>query len=153
APASDWPDAYAPSLLPVNNAGANTTYLYDVDFVSIRNAYNPVSASAPNRVFTDHFKNASINNSDSVTSFWSPRNLGASSTVTETAADPLKMNAVGAGFPHGQLTSAVRSEFNIFNSPIRIQADGIAFNSTSNSYGKSILRCVLSSQALPTGSD
>src|SRR5437667_3760115 len=63
------------------------------------------------------------------------------------------MNAVGAGYPHGQLTSAVRSEFNFFNSPIRIQADGIAFNSTSNSYGKSILRCVLSSQALPTGND
>jgi beta-glucanase (GH16 family) len=153
APANDWTDAYSSSLVPVNNSGANTTYLYDVDFVSIRNGYNPVAASAPNRVFTDHFKNASTANSDSVNNFWSPRNLGPSSTVSETTGDPLKMTAVGAGYPHAQLTSAVRSELNFFDAPIRITADGIAFNSTSNSYGKSILRCVLSSEALPTGGD
>jgi beta-glucanase (GH16 family) len=152
APGSDWPDAYSSAIAPTASAAANKTYLYDVDFVSIRDAYNPVSTTAANRVFTDHFKNGTPSNSDSVTGFWSTRNLGTG-TVTETTADPLKLSVSGAGYPHAQVASAVRSEFNLFTAPLRITADGIDFATTTGSEGKSILRFVLSPQTLSSGSE
>jgi beta-glucanase (GH16 family) len=152
APDSSWGDAYASSLTPTTNSAQNQSYFYDLDWVAMRDAYSPVSASAPNRVFTDHFKNGNVGNSDSVTNFWTQRNLGTG-TVTETTGDPLRLSVSGSGFPHAQVASAVRSEFNFFNSPIRITGDGIAFNSTTNSYAKSILRFALSSQTLASGNE
>jgi hypothetical protein len=146
APNTDWGDAYSSSFMPVNNSGANVSYFYDVDYVGIRDAYNPVTATATNRVFTDRFKNGGITNSDSITAFWTQRN--SSGNITETTADPLKLTATGAGYPHAQIASAVRSEFNFFTAPLSITADGIDFRSTSGSNGKMILRFALSSQTL-----
>lgn len=146
APNSDWGDAYSASLTPTNNPANNVSYYYDVDFVSIRDAYNPVAASATNRVFTDRFKNGGVTNSDSVVGFWTQRN--SSGSITETTGDPVKLTASGAGYPHAQLASSVQSNFNFFTAPLSITADGIEFRSTSNSTGKSILRFALGSHGL-----
>jgi beta-glucanase (GH16 family) len=152
APGPEWPDAYASSLQPVSNPAQNTTHLYDIDYIAVRTLFDPVSASAPNRVFTDRFKNGSIADSDSHAGFWAQRNQGTS-TITENTVDPLKLRAAGAGFPHAQVVSAVRGEFNFFESPITIEATGIGFHSTTNSYTKSILRFALSSQTLASGAE
>jgi beta-glucanase (GH16 family) len=152
APASDWPAAHSASLVPVTSAAANTSYLYDVDFVAVREAYQPVAATATNRLFTDRFKNTSVTNSDSINGFWNQRNVG-SSTVTESASAPKRLAAAGSGFPHAQVASTVRSEFNFFSSPLRITADGIDIQSTAGTSAKSILRFVLASQSLAAGSE
>ena len=152
APGTDWPDAYASTLQPVSNPAQNTTHLYDIDYIAVRTLFDPVAASAANRVFTDRFKNASVADSDAHGGFWAQRNQGGS-TVTENTIDPLKLRAAGAGFPHAQVASGVRSEFNFFESPITIEATGIGFHSTTNSYAKSILRLALSSQTLTSGAE
>ena len=152
APSTDWPDAYSSTLQPVSNPAQNTTHLYDIDYIAVRTLFEPVSASAPNRLFTDRFKNGNVQDSDSHASFWAQRNQG-NSTVTENTIDPLKLRAAGAGFPHAQVVSGVRPEFNFFESPITIEATGIGFHSTSNSYAKSILRLALSSQTLASGTE
>ena len=152
AAGADWPAAYEAALVPATSSATNTSYLYDVDFVAIRTAYKPVSATGTNRVFTDRFKNASVSNSDSTTGFWTQRNTGGGS-VTEASGSPLRLTASGAGFPHAQVASGVRSEFNFFTAPLRLTADGIDLQSSSNSHGKSILRFVLSSQSPGTGND
>src|SRR5687768_6595111 len=152
APGAEWPDAYASSLQPVGSAAQNTTHLYDIDHIAVRTLFDPVAQSAPNRVFTDRFKNANVADSDSHAGFWSQRNLG-NSTVTENTIDPLKLTAAGAGFPHAQVVSGVRPELNFFESPIRIEATGIGFSSPTNSYAKSILRFSLSSQTLASGTE
>ena len=164
APGNEWPDAYNSSFVPTANAGLNQSYLYDIDYIAVRRIFSPVAATNAGRVFTDNFNNGSVANSDSTIGFWSQRNLGASSMVTEgtaapaNAAEPLKLTAVGAGYPHAQIVSGVRSEFNFFRDPVAIEATGIGFSSTSNSttvntIGKSILRLVLSSQTLASGSE
>ena len=149
APGSEWPAAYSAALQPTANPAANVSHYYDVDWVAVRHARPPVSATAPDRVFTDRFNNGSVFNSDSVPAFWQTRNQGGS--VVESSAVPLKLTATGAGYPHAQIASAVRDEFNFFEAPIQIEATGINFDSPSGSYGKSYLRFALSSQALTTG--
>lgn len=151
APASEWSDAYSAALQPTSSAAANKTYLYNVDWVAIRNAYSPVSQSGPNRVFTDHFKNGTVSNSDGLANFWTPRVSGG--TVTETTGDPLKLAVTGAGFPQAEVASAVRSDLNFFQSPLRITADGIDFTTTPGSAGKSIFRMTLSPETLGAGTD
>jgi beta-glucanase (GH16 family) len=152
APSTDWPDAYASSFQPASTPGQNVTHLYDIDYIAVRTLFDPVSAGGANRVFTDRFKNGSVADSDAHSGFWAQRNQGGS-TVTENTIDPLKLRAAGAGFPHAQVVSGVRSEFNFFESPITIEATGIGFHSTTNSYVKSILRLALSSQTLTSGAE
>lgn len=151
APSTDWTAAYSSALQPTNNPANNVPQNYDVDWVVVRNARPAVTASAPNRLFTDRFVNNNVANSDSISGFWQTRNQGASSSVTESPAVPLRLTAGGAGFPHAQIASAVRSEFNMFEAPIEIEATGINFDSQSGSYAKSFLRFALSSQALTAG--
>jgi beta-glucanase (GH16 family) len=164
APNTDWGDAYSAALQPVNNAGANTTFLYDIDHIAVRRIFSGVSATGPGRVVTDTFRNGNVANTDAVTSFWTQRSQGAGSSITESnappdyAAEPLKLRAGGAGFPHAQIASGVRSEFNFFRTPLAIEAHGIGFSSTSNSttvntIGKSILRFSLSSSTLSSGAE
>jgi beta-glucanase (GH16 family) len=166
APAGDWPDAYNMNFKPTATLAANQSYKYDVDYIAVRRMYGPVAATGRGRVFTDNFKNGAVADSDSVAGFWTQRNQGSgggvTSNVSETAvvnaddayvAQPLSLTAGGAGFPHAQIASSVRSEFNLFRNPVAIEATGIGFSSTSNSttvntIGKSILRFVLSSQTL-----
>ena len=126
---------------PFGNAGA--TSLADA---------SSVTAAAGNRVFTDRFKNGAVANSDSVSGYWTPRNSSASSTVVETTNEPLKLKAAGSGYPHAQVTSAVRSDLNFFDAPITLEATGIGFSSPTNSYSKSILRFVLSPVDAPVAS-
>ena len=164
APGTEWPDAYAVSYAPTSIAANNQTSLYDIDYIAVRRLFDPVAASSANRVFTDNFNNGNVANSNTINGFWSQKNLGTSS-VTETnatpanLADPLKLTASGAGYPHAQIASGVRNEFNLFRTPVAIEATGIGFSSTSNAtptpntIGKSILRFVLGSQTLPTGND
>src|SRR5205085_11208372 len=123
APGTDWPDAYNAAFVPTAVPAANQSYLYDIDYIAVRRIFSPVAATGAGRVFTDNFDNGNVANSDSINGFWTQRNQGASSTATEgsgipaNAAEPLKPTAVGAGFPHGQLASAVRSQFNFFRNP------------------------------------
>jgi beta-glucanase (GH16 family) len=163
APGTEWPDAYSAAYAPTAIAGNNQTSLYDIDYIAVRRIFDPVAASSATRVLTDNFNNGNVANSNTINGFWSQKNLGTSS-VTETSAtpanlaDPLKLTASGAGYPHAQIASGVRSEFNLFRTPVAIEATGIGFSSTSNSttvntIGKSILRFVLGSQTLPTGND
>lgn len=151
APSSDWQAAYSSALQPTANPAQNVQHFYDVDWVVVRHARPAVTATAPDRVFTDRFNNGSVANSDQVPAFWSTRNQGASSAVAESSAVPLKLTASGAGYPHAQIASGVRDEFNFFEAPIEIEATGINFDSPSGSYGKSYLRFALSSQALTAG--
>jgi beta-glucanase (GH16 family) len=153
AAGTDWPDAYSTAIAPTNNPALNATYLYDIDHIAVRKLFDPVATAAPNRVFTDRFKNGAVTSSDSVPGFWTPRNNSAGSTVVESASEPLKLTAAGAGYPHAQVASAVRPEFNFFDAPIAIEATGIGFTSTSSSYAKSILRLALSSQTLAANTD
>ena len=157
APSTDWQDAYSASLQPTSNPANNVSHLYDIDYIAVRRIFSPLAASGANRVFTDHFNNGNVANSNSATGFWTQRNQGTGSTVTETAAaeaaETLKLHAAGAGFPHAQVASAVRSEFNLFRTPVAIEASGIGFTSTShrdnlNTIDKSILRFVLTPQGL-----
>jgi beta-glucanase (GH16 family) len=164
APGGEWPDAFSGNLKPVNNAGANTSYLYDVDYIAVRRMFSGVAATGPGRVITDTFRNGSVANSDAITNLWSERSQGSGSAVTDTAPnvdepgldEPLKLRAAGAGFPHAQIATGVRSEFNFFKTPVAIEAAGIGFSSTSNSttvntISKSILRFSLSSSTLGNG--
>jgi beta-glucanase (GH16 family) len=161
APNTDWGDAYSGTLQPANNSGANTTYLYDIDHIAVRRIFSGISPAGPGRVITDTFRNGSAANSDAITNLWTQRSQG-SSTVTESSApaanvdEPLRLRAAGAGFPHAQLASNVRGEFNFFKQPLAIEASGIGFSSTShstglNTLGKSILRFSLASQTLTAG--
>jgi beta-glucanase (GH16 family) len=163
APNTDWGDAYSAALQPVNNAGANTSWLYDIDHIAVRRTFSGIAATSPGRVFTDTFRNGSVANSDGATNFWTQRNQGAGSSVIESAAadhaaEPLKLRAAGAGFPHAQIVSPLRGEMNFFKTPIAIEAAGIGFTSTShrtdvNTIDKSILRFSLASQTLASGSE
>ncbi len=168
APAGDWNAAYNSGFVPTADPLQNQSRQYDIDYIAVRRMFDPVADSGgANRLFTDNFDNGVVANSNSVNGFWSQRNLGASSTVSETsintmtgakAAEPLKLTAVGGGYPHAQIASAVRSEFNFFKNPVALEATGIGFSSTSNStsvntIGKSILRFVLSPQGLASGSE
>lgn len=152
APGAEWPAAYSAALQPTGNPAQNVPQYYDVDWVVVRHARPPVTATAPDRVFTDRFSNGSVANSDQLTGFWQTRNLGASSSVVESPGLPLRLTAAGAGYPHAQIASPVRSEFNFFEAPVEIEATGINFDSPSRSYDKSYLRFALSSQALTAGS-
>ncbi|HRK29636.1 MAG TPA: family 16 glycosylhydrolase [Tepidisphaeraceae bacterium] len=151
APGSEWGAAYSSALQPTSNPANNQSAFYDVDWMVIRNARPAVTATSPDRVFTDRFNNASVPNADSINGFWTQRSQGNSS-VNESTAEPLKLNAGGGGYPHAQIVSAVRSEFNMFESPIEIEATGIDFVSSSNSYNKALLRFSLSSEGLTTNS-
>ena len=164
APNTDWGDAYSAALQPVNNAGANTTWLYDIDHIAVRRVFDGVAATSPGRVFTDTFRNGSVANSDASAGFWAQRNQGAGSSVAETnappahAAEPLKLRAAGAGYPHAQIVSGVRGEFNLFKTPLAIEASGVGFSSTShsttvNTIGKSILRFSLAPGTLGSGAE
>lgn len=147
APGSEWPAAFSSALNPTSIPAQNVSAFYDLDWTVVRAARPAVTATSADRVFTDRFLNSNVGTSDSLAGFWTTRNQG-SSTVTETAAMPLRLTAAGAGFPHAQIASGVRSEFNFFESPIEVEATGIDFSSSSNSYDKSYFRIVLSSQAL-----
>lgn len=152
APSSDWQAAYSSALQPTANPALNVQQFYDVDWVAVRHARPSVSATAPDRAFTDRFNNGSVANSDVVPAFWQTRNQGTGSSVVESSAVPLRLTAAGAGYPHAQIASGVRNEFNFFETPIEIEATGINFDSPSGSYDKSYLRFALSSQALTAGS-
>src|SRR5437016_3258874 len=106
------------------------------------------SALALDPVFVDHFNNGVVENSDSVTGFWTQRNSGSASVAAEPGSGPLQLTAGGSQYPHGQIASAVQSNFNFFHTPIVLQASGLNFTSTTNSLNKGILRFVLSSQTL-----
>ena len=162
APNTDWGDAYSAALQPVNNPGANTTWLYDIDHIAVRRIFGGVAETSPGRVLTDTFRNGSVANSDSIAGLWTQRNQGAGSSITESntppahSAEPFKLRAAGAGYPHAQIVSSVRPELNIFKTPLAIEAAGIGFSSTShsttvNTIGKSILRFSLSSSTLSSG--
>lgn len=162
APGTEWQDAYAATLQPTANAASNVSQFYDVDSIAVRRIFSPVAPTAPHRLVTDTFRNGSIADSDTLSGFWTQRNQGASS-VSETGpgsnnlAEPLKLTAAGAGYPHAQIASSVRGELNFFRNPIAIEAAGLGVSSTShstsvNTIGRSILRFALTSQGLSSGS-
>src|SRR5438045_97797 len=98
------------------------------------------SAFAADVVFVDHFNNGSAGDSDTQTSFWTPRNSGGLSSAAEPAAGPLQLTAGGSQYPHGQIASATQSMFNFFHTPLVISASGLNFTSPTNSLNKAILR-------------
>lgn len=151
APGNEWGAAYSSALNPTSIPANNQSAFYDVDWMVVRNARPAVTATSADRVFTDRFNNGQVANADSQTGFWTQRSQGAS-TVVESSAEPLKLTAAGGGYPHAQITSSVRSEFNLFESPIEIEATGIDFTSSTNSYSKAFLRFALSSESLAQGS-
>jgi len=150
APGNEWGAAYSSALNPTSNPANNQSAFYDVDWMVVRNARPPVTATSADRVFTDRFNNGQVANADSQTGFWTQRSQGVS-TVAESTAEPLKLTAAGGGYPHAQIASGVRSEFNLFESPIEIEATGIDFTSSTNSYNKAFLRFALSSETLTQG--
>src|SRR3954462_9346695 len=79
-------------------------------------------AFAADVVFSDHFSNGSVTDSDTQPGFWTPPTSGGLTPATDPAAGPLQLAAGGSTSPPGQIVSGVQPMFNFFHTPLVIQA-------------------------------
>src|SRR5213592_3793614 len=94
-------------------------------------------ARADVTVFTDHFNNGSVANSDTQTSFWSTLVSGTGTATEGTGGTgSLLLNVTGASggnqFPFTEIASPLQNSFNFFHAPIVIQASGLNYGANSD---------------------
>ena len=103
------------------------------------------STHAATPVFTDHFNNGNVANSDTVPNFWNTI-IDAAGTATEPVGGPLTLTATGASggdqFPFTEIASPLQNSFNFFRSPIVLQASGLGYAPGSASIPPALIRSV-----------
>lgn len=102
-------------------------------------------------VFTDHFNNGSVADSDTQPGFWSTLISGGGAASEGTGgAGSLLLNVTGADsgnqFPFTEIASPLENSFNFFQAPIVIQASGLNYG--PNSDPSSLTQFTITTQAL-----
>jgi dockerin type I repeat protein len=108
-------------------------------------------ARADVTVFTDHFNNGNVANSDSQTNFWSTLVSGGGTATEGTGgAGSLLLNVTGASsnnrFPFTEIASPLQSSFNFFRAPMVIQASGLNYGAGTDP--TSLTQFTITTQAL-----
>src|SRR4051812_28702542 len=108
-------------------------------------------ARADTTVFTDHFNNGSVADSDIIPGFWSTLVSGTGTATEGTGGTgSLLLNVTGASggnqFPFTEIASPLQASFNFFHAPIVIQASGLNYGPNTNA--TSLTQFTITSQAL-----
>jgi hypothetical protein len=108
-------------------------------------------ARADVTVFTDHFNNGSVADSDTQSGFWSTLiSGGGAPTEGAGAGGSLLLNVTGASggnqFPFTEIASPLQGSFNFFRAPMVIQASGLNYG--ANTHPSSLTQFTITSQAL-----